>query len=216
MAQIFPKWANKVPLYAVIILGIKVVVITLVIWYYFSPKFTDAGYRPIQPIAFSHKLHAGDLKLDCRYCHSNVEISPNANVPPVQTCMNCHKIVRLDSPKLEPVRESFKSNTPIEWVRVHNLPDYVYFNHSAHFNAGVGCQSCHGNIPEMEVVQQKESLSMSWCLDCHRNPDNQIRPKDKVTDFAWKPESDHSAFVTDFKNNHHINPPTTDCFGCHR
>ncbi len=216
MAQIFPKWANKVPLYAVIIIGIKVTVITFVIWYYFSPKFTDAGYRPIQPIAFSHKLHAGDLKIDCRYCHSNVEISPNANVPPVQTCMNCHKIVRLDSPKLEPVRESFKNNTPIEWVRVHNLPDYVYFNHSAHLNAGVGCQSCHGNITEMEVVQQKEPLSMSWCLDCHRNPDNQIRPKDKVTNFSWKPDSEHASFVTDFKNKHHINPPTTDCFGCHR
>ena len=139
MSQIFPKWTNKLP--AIIVAAVIVIVISVVgfFWYYGSPKYTDVGYRPMQPVTYSHKLHAGDLGLDCRYCHSNVERSPIANVPPTQTCMNCHKLILPQSEKLLPVRESWSTGQPIRWVRVHELPDYAYFNHSAHLNAGVGC-----------------------------------------------------------------------------
>jgi hypothetical protein len=185
------------------------------VWYYFSPWYTDVGYRPIQPVDYSHKLHAGDLGIDCRYCHSSVEVSPVANVPPTQTCMNCHKLIGTDNDKLLPVRESFASGKPIEWVRVHKLPDYVYFDHSMHLWAGIGCESCHGNVAAMEVVEQKKPLSMGWCLDCHRNPDDRIRPKDQLTKMNWKPQSNHAEFVENFKRDNNIAPPV-NCSACHR
>jgi hypothetical protein len=184
-------------------------------WYYGSPKYTDVGYRPIQPVAYSHKLHAGDLGLDCRYCHSNVERSPVANVPPTQTCMNCHKLILPQSERLLKVRESWSTGQPIPWVRVHELPDYAYFNHSAHLNAGVGCANCHGNVAQMELVTQSQPLSMSWCLDCHRNPDMNLRPPDQVTNMTWTPPGDQLEFARRAIAEKHINPPT-DCSGYHR
>jgi hypothetical protein len=184
-------------------------------WYYGSPKYTDVGYRPKQPVKYSHKLHAGDLGLDCRYCHSNVERSPTANVPPTQTCMNCHNLVLPESEKLLPVRESWSTGQPIPWVRVHDLPDYAYFNHSAHLNAGVGCQSCHGNVAQMEEVTQMQPLSMSWCLNCHRNPDTSLRPADQVTNMNWTPPAGQLEFALRIRAEKQINPPT-DCSGFHR
>jgi hypothetical protein len=215
LSQIFPKWTNKLP--AIIALSVVVVVLSVIgfFWYYGSPKYTDVGYRPVQPVAYSHKLHAGDLGLDCRYCHSNVERSPVANVPPTQTCMNCHKLILPQSEKLLKVRESWSTGQPIPWVRVHELPDYAYFNHSAHLNAGVGCASCHGNVAQMEQVTQSQPLSMSWCLDCHRNPDMNLRPPDQVTNMTWTPPADQLEFAKRVKAEKHINPPT-DCSGCHR
>ena len=136
MAQIFPQWANRVPLLIIVGLLVKVVVVVLIIWYYFSPKYTDAGYRPVQPVPYSHKLHAGDLGLDCRYCHTTVETSTVSIVPPTQTCMNCHTLILPESEKLLPVRGSWATQQPLQWVRVHNLPDYAYFDHSAHALAG--------------------------------------------------------------------------------
>lgn len=195
--------------------GVAAVAVTLGIWYFFSPKFTDVGYRPVQPVPFSHKIHAGDLGMDCRYCHSKVEESPMANVPPTQTCMNCHKIVKRESEKIKPVKESFETGKPLEWVRVHNLPDYVYFSHAAHLNAGVGCASCHGNVRQMEIVEQKQPLSMSWCLDCHRNPDNHLRPRAELTNMDWTPPKNHAAFVKKQKAAHKI-APSEDCSTCHR
>ena len=184
-------------------------------WYFGSPKYTDAGYRPVQPVAYSHKLHAGDLGMDCRYCHSNVEDSPVAGIPPTQTCMNCHKLVKVDSDKVKPILASFESRKPIEWIRVHNLPDYAFFDHSVHLNAGVGCASCHGNVAQMEEVMQKEPLSMSWCLDCHRSPDQHLRPVNEVTNMKWTPPSNQAAFAAKAKEERRLAPPE-DCTGCHR
>ena len=215
MAQIFPKWTNRVPFYAA---GGAIILLTAVValfWFYGSPKYSDVGYRPQQPVPYSHKLHAGDLGIDCRYCHSNVEISAAAGVPPTQTCMNCHKLILPESEKLLPVRESWSKRIPIHWVRVHDLPDFVYFNHSAHLNAGVGCASCHGNVAQMEVVTQKEPLSMSWCLDCHRDPDIYLRPREELTNMTWMPPANQAQFAKQVKLEKGINPPT-DCSGCHR
>jgi formate-dependent nitrite reductase cytochrome c552 subunit len=215
MAQIFPAWTNKIPTLAAIatvFLGTSVIG---AFWYYGSPEYSDVGYRPVQPVPYSHKLHAGDLGMDCRYCHSAVEHSAKANVPPTQTCMNCHKLVLPDSPKLLPVRESYATKIPIQWNKVHKLPDFVYFNHSIHLNAGVGCASCHGNVAEMDVVQQSKPLSMGWCLDCHRNPDQALRPAGEITNMKWTPPADQAAFAARVKAEKHLNPPV-DCSGCHR
>ncbi|MFH1699386.1 MAG: cytochrome c3 family protein [Candidatus Zixiibacteriota bacterium] len=215
MAQIFPEWTNKLPTYAVAGIAAMAIMVTGFFWYYGSPKYTDVGYRPKQPVAYSHKLHAGDLGIDCRYCHTNVEISPKANIPPTQTCMNCHKLILPESEKLLPVRESWANKTPIEWIKIHDLPDYVYFDHSAHLNAGVGCLSCHGNIAEMAVVMQVKPLSMGWCLDCHRNPNNHLRPKEELTNMNWIAPAHQKDFAEKMIKEKNINPPL-DCSGCHR
>lgn len=170
---------------------------------------------PEQPIPYSHKLHAGDLGIDCRYCHSAVEVAAHANIPPTKTCMNCHGVIGTDNEKLLFVRESWESSKPIQWIKVHKLPDYAYFNHAAHLRAGVGCVSCHGNVAQMVTVRQVESLSMGWCLDCHRNPDPHLRPVAEVTNMNWTPPSDHAAFIADWKKEKQLNPPV-DCSGCHR
>ena len=185
------------------------------VWYYFSPKFTDAGYRPVQPVPYSHKLHVGDLGLDCRYCHASVEVSPVANVPPTSACMNCHRLVKRDSPLLEPIRESASSGRPMRWVRVHKLPDYAYFEHRSHVAAGIGCVSCHGRIDEMDVVKQVQPLSMSWCLDCHRNPGPNRRPVSEVTNMKWAPPKDASALAAKLQQERPVHPPV-ECSGCHR
>ena len=215
MAQIFPEWTNKIQTYAA--LGAVLLIAGMIgfFWYYGSPQYTDVGYQPVQPVAYSHKLHAGDLGLDCRYCHNLVERSPHANVPPTQTCMNCHVLILPESEKLVPVRESWASRTPLEWIRIHKLPDYAYFNHSAHLSAGVGCSSCHGNIAEMVEVRQAEPLSMGWCLDCHRNPGPYLRPHGEITNMTWEPPADQADFAAKVIMEKKINPPV-DCSGCHR
>ena len=215
MAQLFPRWLNRFPLYAAIAGPLFGALAVGGVWYYGSPKYTDAGYRPEQPVPYSHALHAGELGIDCRYCHVSVESSPVANIPPTQTCMNCHKIVARDSELLAPIRDSFASGRPMRWIRVHSLPGYAYFNHSAHVRAGVGCISCHGPIHEMEVVMQVEPLSMSWCLDCHRNPAPHLRPTDEVTNMEWFPPRDHAEFAQQAMIDKNLNPPL-DCSGCHR
>ena len=183
--------------------------------YFGSPEFTDVGYRPEQPVDYSHKLHAGELGIDCRYCHTSVETSQEAMIPPTQTCMNCHSVVDAESEKLELVRDSWNQNKPIEWVRVHMLPDYAYFDHSIHLTAGVGCASCHGRVDQMEKVMQVEPLSMSWCLDCHRNPENHIRPADQITNMDWEPSDNHHEIVSKYIKDRNISPPE-DCTACHR
>ena len=215
MSQIFPEWTNKLPTY--VAAGVVLIIIGAIgfFWYYGSPKYTDVGYRPTQPVPYSHKLHAGDLGLDCRYCHSNVERSAVANVPPTQTCMNCHKLILPNSEKLLKVRESWATGNPIQWVRVHELPDYAYFNHSAHLRAGVGCQTCHGTISDMEVVTQNQPLSMSWCMDCHKHPEMKLRPADQVTSMTWTPPADQMEFAKRVIKEKNLRPPL-DCSGCHR
>jgi Cytochrome c7 and related cytochrome c/Class III cytochrome C family len=174
-----------------------------------------------QPVQFSHKHHSGDDGIDCRYCHTSVESSASAGMPSTQTCMNCHTQIWADSPYLEPVRESWRTGKPIEWVRVHDLPDYVYFNHSIHVAKGVGCSTCHGRIDQMPVVYQAAPLQMEWCLACHRQPEKFVRPKDKVFDMAWRAENRSDQEIAsgrDLVKSYHIQDPytLTSCSTCHR
>lgn len=186
----FPRWSNyALPAIVCAILG-GALYMPVAVGLGFSPKTTAVGYAPEQPVPYSHALHVGKLGLDCRYCHNTVESAAFAAIPPSQVCMNCHSTIWKDSPRLAPIRESFATGKPVEWVKIHDLPDYAFFNHSAHVNRGVGCVSCHGRIDQMDVVQQVSPLSMGWCLDCHRAPEKNLRPKDQVTSMTWK-ATDH-------------------------
>ena len=211
---VFPKWTNQLrPVIGVVLVTVPTYV-AVVFSFGASPRTTDIGYAPTQPVAYSHALHAGELGTDCRYCHTGVENAPQACVPPTQTCLNCHKTIKADSDKLEAVRLSNETGLPVEWVRIHDLPDYVYFNHSAHVRRGIGCVSCHGRIDTMEVVYQAEPLSMGWCLDCHRNPRPRLRPLDKITEMTWTQEQATAAEL-EWIETCDVNP-STDCNTCHR
>jgi len=212
---IFPRWTNNIPLAIAILAPILGAGLIGGVWYYFSPKFTDAGYRPIQPVPFSHKLHAGDMGIDCRYCHNTVERAAHAAVPPSQTCMNCHSQVKTDSPKLAPIRESYESGKSVPWIRVHQLPDYAFFDHRPHLAAGVGCATCHGRIDQMTIVQMDQPLSMSWCVDCHRNPEPNLRPLDQITNMGWDPATEDYDPKVDPARKRELTPPE-HCSGCHR
>jgi Class III cytochrome C family len=242
MAQIFPRWTNQTP--RLITLGglVGLGALTFAVYWWASPYHTDVGYAPKQPVAYSHALHAGTLKMDCRYCHSNVEQGSFAGVPPTQTCMNCHSQVKKGSEKLQPIYDSWADGNgtrSVEWVKIHKLPDFAYFNHSAHVGLGVGenraaigCETCHGRIDTMEVVRQVQPLSMGWCLDCHSNPAPNLRPVDKVTAMGWKADLEWIAKARQIATT--LNPPgslsgaqkfvdghyktyaTAGCSGCHR
>lgn len=215
MAQIFTERANRVPVLLALGLFAAAVIAPLAVWYWFSPEYTDVGYRPEQPVPFSHALHAGELGMDCRYCHVQVERSAVASVPPTQVCMNCHQLVQRDSPNLAAILDSMSSGEPMRWVRVHKVPEYAFFDHSVHLRAGVGCSSCHGDVRSMEVVTQAEPLSMSWCLDCHRDPEPHLRPRDELTDTTWSPPADQAELASARIAELAI-APSTDCSACHR
>lgn len=211
----FPRWTDAVrPImgYAAIIVPIYAIGLMT---YAFSADNLNRGYAPEQPIPFSHTLHAGELGMDCRYCHNTVEEASMAAIPPTSTCMNCHERVRTDSPLLQPLRDSAASGEAIEWVRVHDLPEYSYFNHSAHLSAGVGCVECHGRVDQMDVVRQEEPLSMSWCLECHRDPAPRLRPQEFLADMDWEPQENRELLGNRLilENNIH---PREDCSTCHR
>ena len=243
MANIFPRGSNILPLKIAVIVLLLVPAVSVGMWYYFTPKYTRVGYQPAQPVPFPHDVHVAQLGMDCRYCHSFVEVAAHSNVPTTQVCMNCHSAVQKDNPKLAPLHESWRTGQPVEWVQVHKTPDYVYFNHAAHVNRGVSCVSCHGKVNEMPVVYHAKPHSMAWCLDCHRAPETEIRPVDQVTNLDWKPaDVDVKTFIAangkppgdenkDFSNvkeltqaqigktlrkKWHINPPDKNCAGCHR
>jgi hypothetical protein len=207
--QIFPRSLNKLPQILGAVGAVVPAVLVLLVWYYLSPKNFQVGYAPTQPVPYSHRLHVGQLGMDCRYCHANVETAAHAMVPPTQTCMGCHAQVKTDSAKLKPIRESWEKNTAVEWVKIHHLPDHAYFNHSVHVAVGVGCATCHGRIDRMEVVRSDQPINMGWCLDCHRNPTPNLRPKDQVTNMEWTAEQ-----AVNFTPPA-VNPPT-HCSGCHR
>jgi hypothetical protein len=218
MSNLFPKSANKLPLQILIFIGLTAGIVSAGITYYATPKYTRVGYAPTQPVPFSHALHAGQLGMDCRYCHSNVEKSGHANVPTAQTCMNCHNQVKTDSPLLAPVREAYASGGSVPWVKIHQAPDYVYFNHAVHVARGVSCVECHGKINEMEVVYHSKPLSMGWCLECHREPEKFIRDPKLVTNLDWQHPGGEKARVEEgkkFVHDWNIQPPQS-CSGCHR
>jgi len=213
----FPNWVNKLFL---VVLASAVVFggyFSNMIFFLIHPEVINLGHRPKQPVPFSHQLHAGQLKMDCRYCHNTVEVAGHAAIPPTATCGNCHggdrvvagrtlAVVHQESPLLAPVRSSLETakekpagSTPdsVDWVKVHDMPDFVYFNHSAHINRGVSCVSCHGRVDQMVVVEQVKTLSMKFCLDCHRNPEPHLRDPNLVTDLEFKIGPDHPQVVVD-------------------
>jgi hypothetical protein len=217
MSNLFPKSVNKLPLQIIIYLCVLVSIVTAGATYYMTPKYTRVGYAPIQPVPYSHALHAGQLGLDCRYCHSNVERSGFANLPTAQTCMNCHDQIKTTSPLLAVVRQSYQTGQPVPWVQIHQVPDFVYFNHAIHINRGVSCVECHGQINQMDVVAEAKPLSMGFCLDCHRDPAPHLRPRDQVTNLDWKASSPEAQLEQGKKFVHdwNVNPPQS-CSGCHR
>jgi menaquinone reductase, multiheme cytochrome c subunit len=203
--EAFKKWVN------LLALGAPVYLVALVA-YGVTPDALRTGYQPEQPVPYSHALHAGELGMDCRYCHSTVESAAEAAIPPAATCMNCHATVKKDSELLLPIRAAFAENQPVHWTRVTDVPDYVYFNHEAHVNAAVGCESCHGRVDQMVKVYQAAPLTMQWCLDCHRDPAPHLRQAENVTKMGYKPQPGEGAAV--MKANS-VAPPT-NCSTCHR
>jgi hypothetical protein len=180
-----------------------------------SPYVTRAHEARSQPVPFSHAHHVGGLGVECRYCHTSVDRSAYAGIPPTKTCMNCHSQIWAQSPTLEPVRASFRTDTSIEWVKVHDLPDFAYFNHSAHVNKGVGCSTCHGRVDQMPLVWQEKSLQMEWCLECHRNPERFLRPKSEVYNIAYEPPANQLELGRTLVKDYDVKPQVT-CSTCHR
>jgi hypothetical protein len=168
-----------------------------------------------QPVPFSHDHHVSAIGIDCRYCHTSVESAASAGIPPTATCMNCHSQIWSDSPMLEPVRESYRTGTPLRWSRVHDLPDFVYFDHSIHVAKGIGCAECHGRIDRMPLVYQASSLQMSWCLDCHRHPEPRLRPRAEIFNMAWQPPANASEMQAELAEEYRVQS-LIDCSTCHR
>jgi hypothetical protein len=219
MSQLFPRHTNvysRLSILAVLaFLGfLGWVVATL----HMSAYNTNQGDFIEQPIQFSHAHHVGGMGIDCRYCHTSVEESAFANIPPTKTCMNCHSQIWSTAPILEPVRASFRENRPLNWTRVNDLPDFVYFNHSIHVKQGVGCDTCHGPVDRMPLMYQEASLQMSWCLDCHRNPAKFVRPRDQVFNMRWQPPADDPGLGERLVKEYRIASvdQLTSCSKCHR
>lgn len=218
MAQLFPSYANVLArlsiLGVVVLVTVIAVVATLLYW---SPVVTQVEVAKEQIIPFSHQRHVQGNGIDCRYCHTSVEDSSFAGIPPTETCMTCHSQVLADAPMLEPVRDSWKTGDPLQWVRVSDLPDFVYFNHSIHVNKGIGCSTCHGRVDEMPLTWKVESFRMSWCLSCHENPGKHLRPLDEVFNMEWKPPSNQGQIGPRLVTERDIRvEQLTDCSICHR
>jgi len=216
MPQIFHRSFNTI---SRVSLAAAVVVLAVLGWALYvvgwSPYVTREDVAVVQPVPFSHQHHVNELGIDCRYCHTSVEESAFANIPPTKTCMNCHSQIWAQSPYLEPVRASWRDDRSIRWIRVNDLPDFVYFNHSVHVHKGVGCASCHGRVDKMNQLYQAVSLQMEWCLDCHRHPENQVRPREHVFDMEWTPPGDQRTLGLELVKAYDIHP-RVDCDTCHR
>lgn len=180
-----------------------------------SSYVTQAGIAREQPVPFSHRHHAGELGIDCRYCHTAVENAAFAGIPPTATCMNCHAQIWAESPVLEPVRASFRTDRSLEWVKVHDLPDFVYFDHSIHVQKGIGCATCHGRIDRMNLTWQEASLQMEWCLECHRHPERYVRPRGEVFNMRWQPPAERPRLGEELVKTYKVKA-RTDCSTCHR
>lgn len=193
MPQIFDRNSNALARMSLVLTGLIVIALGVTLdQLQRSPWVTRQGQRPDQPVPFSHKHHVQGLGLQCQYCHTTVEESSYAGIPPTRTCMNCHAQIWTNAALLEPVRNSWYTGQSIPWIRVHDLPDYVYFNHSIHVNKGIGCETCHGRVDEMPLMYEQNTLQMEWCLDCHRNPAKNLRPTAEIYNMAWKPPAaDH-------------------------
>jgi hypothetical protein len=218
MAQIFHRSTNT--LSRVTIFGILFLLtggLFVVAEIFRSPYVTGQSVVREQPVPFSHEHHVAGLGIDCRYCHTTVEKTSFAGIPPTETCMSCHSQVWTNAQILEPVRESFRTGAPLKWNRVHDLPDFVYFNHSIHVNKGIGCESCHGRVDKMPLMWQANTLQMEWCLNCHRHPEQFIRPKDQVFTMGYTPTESQSTLGPKLVEEYHVNvKQLTNCSICHR
>src|SRR5215475_10460102 len=220
MSQIFPPssniWSKVSIIVTIVSVGFLAWAIVSLSW---SGYVTGQGVTVDQPVQFSHAHHVGSMGIDCRYCHTTVEESPFANIPPTKTCMNCHSQIWTSAPILEPVRASFRENKPLHWTRVHDLPDYVYFNHSIHVRKGMGCETCHGRVDRMPLTWSVASLHMEWCLGCHRDPAKYIRPREEVFNMDWPPPGyDQMAEGKKLMKRYDIDSveKITNCSTCHR
>ncbi len=234
--QIFPRSSNAIARASLVIVAVVVAGLGWVLWEaQRSPYITYAGVRKAQPVPFSHQHHVTGLGIDCRYCHTSVEQAAFAGIPPTKTCMNCHAQIWTNAALLEPVRESYRSGKSLQWTRVNQVPNFVYFNHSIHINKGVGCNTCHGPIDKMPLVYQYASLQMEFCIDCHRGPEKYLRPRDQVFNMRYEPPSsepgskneivfngtsytDQTALGTALKEQYKVRSvqDITSCNTCHR
>ena len=218
MPQIFPKSANTV---ARLSIALAVLFAAGLGWgshaVWWSPYMTMVNVPLTQPVPFSHKHHVSGLGIDCRYCHTGVETSGFAGIPPTETCMTCHSQIWRDAPMLDPVRASLRENKPLAWNRVHDLPDFVFFNHSIHVQKGIGCAECHGAVDQMPLMRKTQSLYMKWCLDCHRQPESFIRPREQVFNIHWPHPVDQQAEGVKLVRQYGVHTEhLTDCSTCHR
>ena len=218
MAQVFPRsanWASKASILAALLIVASILGVVLNINRIDYVSMVDVAID--QPVHFSHKHHVTGMGIDCRYCHTTVEVSAFAGVPPTETCMTCHSQIWTEAPILEPVRASFRDNTPIEWNRVHDLPDFVYFNHSIHVSQGIGCQSCHGQVDQMPLMKKAHTLNMEWCLDCHRDPAQFIRPREQVFNMNYEYPANQETLGKSLVADYDVQTSQlTNCSICHR
>jgi hypothetical protein len=216
MAQVFPRYTNTLSrVTAVAAFGLVVAGLWLWSRIQQSPYTTDVRIAKTQPVPFSHRHHAGELGIDCRYCHTSVERAAFAGIPSTEICMNCHRQIWADSPMLAAVRDSYQNDVPLEWSRVHDLPDFVYFDHSIHVHKGVGCVSCHGQVELMPLTWSVEALTMKFCLDCHRNPAPHLRPPTAIFDMAWERPEDAALSGEQLAVAHQVEN-LQSCSYCHR
>ena len=219
MSQIFHRHTNIYSRLSIVaVLVVAALAGGVVAMLHLSGYNTGQGMYVDQPIQFSHLHHVGGEGIDCRYCHTSVEESAFANIPPTKTCMNCHSQIWINAPILEPVRASFRDNTPLHWTRVHDLPDFVYFNHSIHVRKGVGCATCHGRVDKMPLMYQEASLQMNWCVNCHRNPAQFVRPREEVYNMAWERPANDPDLGKRLVQEYKIASveQLTSCSTCHR
>ena len=239
MAQIFPKYMNTVAKVSMLGVPLGLASVGLFLTAFFRSGYATGAYEVVdQPIPFSHKHHVGELGIDCRYCHTAVEESSYAGIPPSSTCINCHQQIWTGADYLKPIREGYAKDESVVWNKVHNLPHYVYFNHSIHVAKGVGCVECHGQVDEMPLMWQTKTLLMEWCIDCHRYPTSHLRPREEVTNMTWevseekpyvmtvledgkeveKEYTDRMTLAEDLHGKYYVRPAgvTTNCSICHR
>ncbi|MBI3682814.1 MAG: cytochrome c3 family protein [Acidobacteria bacterium] len=216
MSQIFRPSSNAVSKISLLVVVLTVGFLGWALWgLAYSPFATRSKIPFDQPVPFSHKHHVGGLGIDCRYCHPVVERTAFAGMPATETCMSCHTMIWTNAPMLEPVRQSWATGKSLEWNRVHDLPGFVYFNHSIHVNKGIGCQSCHGRVDQMPLMYQVNTLYMDWCLECHRNPEKYVRPRDKVYQMDYEYPANQAEVGARLVAEYKIQK-FTDCYTCHR
>jgi hypothetical protein len=216
MRQLFPRRSNPMSRASVVLL---LALLAGLVW--IGAELSTSGYSTgegiilHQPVPFSHDHHVAGLGIDCRYCHTSVEVSASAGIPPVSTCMNCHKEIWTNAELLEPIRAAFRTGVPVQWQRVHDLPDYVYFNHSIHVAKGIGCESCHGRVDLMPLMLQESPLTMAWCLECHRDPAKFVRPREEVFTMGWEPPVPQAELGARLVEEYDVQS-LTYCSVCHR